>query len=190
MAAIFGFYGQTVTLFERACLKGGCPGDTRLATLFCQGQNWSEEVIEGGAEEGGARNRESPRPNDASGDSPADCSEAAGSADTDDSAGDGVRSTDGNAKMRRREKSQPTSGLCSKSAERSKFCNALAHCFDDAPAASHRAATHGEVAHDNHPVGHVVTLEQTTCDQRGSYDAHAFLRVVRAMPQTIRGCGE
>src|SRR5208337_1431625 len=146
-----------------------------------------EEMIDGGAEEGCTGDGEDPGPDDVTGNAPAYGGEAVRSANAHNGAGDGVGGANGNAKTSGGKQGNRTGRLRSKPAEGSEFGDALAHGLDNAPAASHRAATHGEMAADNHPVGNRVVLHQSTGNQGGGDDAHAFLRVIGAVTQTV-GC--
>ena len=81
-------------------------------------------------------------------------------------------------------------GFGGKTAEGGEFGDALPHGFDDAPAASHGAAAHGEVAADDDPVRNVERCYQTARSQRGGDDAHALLRVVGAVAQAVSRRGK
>src|SRR6266436_9291768 len=137
------------------------------------------------ADKGSARDGEDPGPDDAAGDAPADGGEAARGSDTDDGACDGVGGADRNAKMSRSEQGECASGLRGETPEWHQFGNALAHGFDDAPAASHCAATHRQVAADNHPIGNGVRFHESAGDKSCGDDAHAFLSIIGAMAEAV-----
>src|SRR5207244_11657240 len=70
-----------------------------------------QTVKNGGAEEGGAGNRQNPGPNNAAGDAPMDGGEAVRGAHTDDGAGNRVRGADWNAEMGRAGQRERAGGL-------------------------------------------------------------------------------
>src|ERR1051325_9271734 len=77
--------------------------------------------------------------------------EAARGSDADDGTGDGVSSAYGNAKDGIDDQSEASSGLCGESTERRELSDALAHGLDNAPAAGHGSAAHGEVTAKDYP---------------------------------------
>jgi len=85
--------------------------------------------------------------------------------------------------------SKRSGSLGGETAEGGELGDALPHGLDDAPAAGHGAAAHGEVAAEDDPVRNVERLEQTTGDQRGGDNAHAFLGVVGAVAQAVSSRG-
>src|SRR5208337_2735233 len=149
-----------------------------------------EEVIDSGAEEGCTGDGEDPGPDDVARNAPAHGGEAVRSANAHNGAGDGVGGADRNAKTRGGKQGDRTGCLRGKPTEGSEFGDALSHGFDDAPAASHRAATHSKMAADNHPVGNRVVFHQSTSDHGSGDDAHAFLRVIGSVSQTIPSSGD
>ena len=150
----------------------------------------SQEAIESGTEEGGAGNGEDPGEHNAAGDAPANGGEASRRANTHDGAGDRMRRADGNAEFRRAEQRQGPGGLRGKAAEGIELGDALSHGFDDAPAACHRAATHGQVAADDDPVGNFRGFQQAPSDERGGDDAHPLLRVIGAVAEAVTRGGD
>src|SRR5260370_701274 len=137
------------------------------------------------AEEGGAGDGEDPGEDDAARYTPADGGKAAGSADADDGAGDGVGGADGDAEMGGAHQGESAGGFGGKSAEGGEIGDALAHGLDDAPAAGHGAACHGQVTADDDPVGDIVGLHEAAGDEGGGDDAHAFLGVVGAVAEAV-----
>src|SRR5271170_130938 len=137
-----------------------------------------------GTDQGSAGDGEDPSPDDAAGNAPANSGEATGGADTDNRAGDGVGAADGNAEDGVGDKCKPARGFCGKAAEWCELGDALAHRLDNAPAAGHRAAAHGEVAADNHPVGDGKRFQKTACNECCGDEAHALLGVIRAVAET------
>src|SRR6266851_6849550 len=107
-------------------------------------QQGLEEMKNGGAEESGAGDGEDPRPDDPAGDAPAHRGEAARGTDTNDGAGNGVRSADGDAEYGVADKRNSSRGLGREAAEGGEFGNALANVFDNAPATAHGAAAQAE----------------------------------------------
>src|SRR4029077_12465076 len=97
---------------------------------------------------------------------------------------------DRNAEVRGASEGQRTGSFRRESPEGSEHGDALTHGLDDAPAAGHRAAGHGEMAANNHPVRNVERFEQTAGRQRGGDDAHTFLRVVGAVAETVKRGGK
>ncbi len=87
--------------------------------------------------------------------------------------------------MSRSEQGECASGLRGETPEWHQFGNALAHGFDDAPAASHCAATHRQVAADNHPIGNGVRFHESAGDKSCGDDAHAFLSIIGAMAEAV-----
>src|SRR3989441_6352740 len=148
-----------------------------------------QTVKNGGAEEGGAGNRQNPGPNNAAGDAPMNGGEAVRGAHTDDGAGNRVRGADGNAEMGRACQRERAGGLRGKPAKRGQFGDALAHGFDDAPAAGHGAAAHRQMAANNDPVRRTVGFHEAAYEERSRNDAHAFLCVVGAVAETVEGGG-
>src|SRR4029077_1458287 len=146
----------------------------------------SKEVEDGGADQSGAGNSEHPGPNDAASDAPAHGGEPARRADSNNRAGDGMRGADRNAEVRGAREGQRTGSFRRESTEGRELGDALTHGLDDAPASGHRAPGHGEMAANNHPVRNVERFEQTAGRQRGGDDAHAFLRVVGAVAETVK----
>src|SRR4029077_7858579 len=114
-----------------------------------------------GSKQGGAGDREHPRPDDAARAAPADRGEPARGSHSNNRTGDGVRGADGNAEDGISNQRESTRGFGGKSSKRSELGDALTHCLDDAPSAGHRAAAHGEMAADNHPVRHGELFEKT-----------------------------
>src|SRR6267143_2293551 len=145
----------------------------------------AHELEKGGADEGGAGDGHHPGEDDAASDAPADRSQAAGSANADNGAGDRVRGADRDTEMRRAPQRQRTGGLRRESAERRELGDALAHRFDDAPASRHRASTHGEVAANNNPVRDGIRFHEAAGDESGGDDAHALLCVVGAVAEAV-----
>src|SRR5258707_10273525 len=141
------------------------------------------------ADQGGAGDGEDPGPDDAAGDAPADGSEAAGSAYSDDGAGDGVSSADRDAEDRVHYECEAAGSFRGESAEGRQLGDALAHGLDDAPAAGHGAAAHRQVAADDNPEGGCgELLQRTSGHQRGGDNAHAFLCVIRSVAEA-KECG-
>src|SRR6267142_1953921 len=138
------------------------------------------------AEEGGAGNGEDPGENDTTRHTPADGGEAASSADADNGAGDGVRGADRDAEFCGGKERDGAGGLGREAAERIELGDALAHGFDDAPAASHGAAGHRQVATYDDPIGDDFRgLQQAIRYQSRGDNPHAFLSVVGAMAEAI-----
>lgn len=144
-----------------------------------------EEIINSSSNRGGSGDGEQPSPNDAAGDSPMNGREAASSADADDSSGDGVRGADWDAEVRGADERNGSSGFRGESAERRELGDALAHGSHNAPASGHGAATHGEMAGNDYPERHGISLEKAAGNERGGDDAHTFLRVIRAMAEAV-----
>jgi hypothetical protein len=74
----------------------------------------------------------------------------------------------------------PSGSLSREAAKGRKFGDALAHGFDDAPAARHGSATHCQVTADDDPErdGKLPAgsgVEKAARDKCGGDDAHAFL---------------
>ena len=147
----------------------------------------AEEAKESGTEEGGTGDGEDPGENDAAGDAPADSGEAAGGSDADDGAGDGVGSADGNAEDGVHDERDTACGFGCETTEGRELGDALAHSLDNAPAPRHGAAAHGQVTTDNDPVGNGEGLQQATSDERRGDNAHALLRIVRAVTEAEEG---
>src|SRR4029077_17070987 len=142
------------------------------------------------AEEGGAGDGQYPGPNNASRNAPADGRKPPRSSDANNGPGDGVRGADGNAEVRGAGEGKRSRGFGGQTAEGGQLGDALPHCFYNAPAASHGAAAHGEVATNDDPVRNVERREQTARGQRGGDDTHAFLRVVGAVAQAVSRRGK
>src|SRR5579863_2884167 len=140
-----------------------------------------------GTNDGGARNGQYPCEDDTASNAPANRGQAAGGADADDCARDGVRGADGYAEVRCSPQRQRTGSLRGESPERRELGDALAHGFDDAPAASHGAAAHGKVAADDDPIRDGVIFHEAASDKGSGDDTHAFLRVVGAVAEAVRG---
>src|SRR5579871_832001 len=148
------------------------------------------QAVEASADERGAGNGKHPSPNDAASYAPANGGEATRSADANNRAGNGVGGADGNAEFCVHDEREAAGGFRGESAEGSQLRDALAHGFDDAPAARHRAAAHREVADDDDPVRNCEGFEQAAGDERGGDDAHAFLRIVGAVAKAKECSGE
>src|SRR5579864_5625639 len=96
-----------------------------------------------------------------------------------------MRGADRYAEMRRAQQSECARSLGGEAAKRVEFRNALAHSLDDSPASRHRAATHRQVAADNHPIGNRIAFQEATGRESGGDDAHALLSVVGTVTQAI-----
>src|SRR5271157_1617482 len=181
--------GRESRVCRRACSRksGGEPPHSISVVRARLVEEGGEEVIDGGAEEGCAGDGKDPGPDDVARNAPAYGREAVRSAYAHDGAGDGVGGADRNTKARGGKQGDRTGGLRGKPSEGGEFGDALAHGLDDAPAACHGAATHGEVAADNHPVRNCVVLHQSAGNHGSGDDAHAFLCVVSAVTQAIPG---
>src|SRR6266851_1858651 len=140
---------------------------------------------EPGADKGRTGDGHYPSPDDAPRDAPAHGGKAPRCSNANDRARDGVRGANGNAEVRGAGESKRSGSLGGETAERSEFGDPLPHGLDDAPAAGHGAAAHGEVAAEDDPVRNVERLEQTAGDQRGGDNAHAFLGVVGTVAQAL-----
>src|SRR6266849_5882506 len=143
-----------------------------------------------GSKQSGAGDGKYPGPDDAASDAPANSGKTARSSDADNGAGDRVRGADRNAKGGCADEREPASGFGREAAEGIELGDALAHGLDDAPAARHGSPGDGQVAANNHPVRNDEGLEQTSGDERGGNDAHAFLRVIGAVAETIASGGD
>src|SRR5256885_3637797 len=140
-------------------------------------------MVDARADQGGARDGEDPCDNDAARDAPTNGGEPTGGADANDCAGDRVRGADRNAEERVANDGEAASGFGGEAAEGRELGDALAHGLDDAPAAGHRAAAHGEIAADDDPVGNFKVRQKAPGHKRSGNDAHAFLRVVKAVAE-------
>src|SRR6266705_3433659 len=149
-----------------------------------------EEMENSGAEEGGSGNGEDPGEDDATGNPPAHGGKAAGGADADDGARNGVRGADRDAKVCRSDEGESACGFRGEAAEGIELGDALAHGFDNAPTTSHGAAAHGQMAAHDDPVGHVVSLQQAASDEGRGDNAHAFLSVIGAVTEAVGGSGK
>ncbi|SRR6266404_3199103 len=117
-------------------------------------QEGDEKVIKACADKGGPGDGQDPGPDDATRNAPAHSGEAARSSDANDGPGDGVGRADGNAEDGIGHDGDAAGGFRGETAERSELSNALAHCFDDAPAAGHRTAAHRQMTAKHDPEGH------------------------------------
>src|ERR1051325_7717458 len=142
------------------------------------------------ADKGGARDGEDPGPDDAAGNSPANGGEATRGSDADDGTGDGVSSAYGNAKDGIDDQSEASSGLCGQSTERRELSDALAHGLDNAPAAGHGSAAHGEVTAKDYPKRNLKCFQKASRYESGGDDAHAFLRIVGAVAEAEKRGGK
>jgi len=146
-------------------------------------QERDEKMVDARADQGRARDGEDPGDNDATRDAPTNGGKATRGADADNGASDRVRCTDGNAELGVHDEREAAGGLRSESAEGRELGDALAHRFNDAPAAGHGAAAHGQVADDDHPIRNRKGFQQAAGDQRRGDNAHAFLRIVGAVAE-------
>src|SRR5436305_15247429 len=96
----------------------------------------------------GRRDREHPRPHDASGQTPPYRREAMRGARARNRAGDRVSGADGNTEMRGDEQCDGAARFGAESAEWRELREPLSHRLDDAPAAGHGAEPHGPAAGD------------------------------------------
>src|SRR5712664_598143 len=143
-----------------------------------------------GSKQSGAGNRQHPGPDDAAGDTPADSGKSARSSDADNGAGDRVRGADRDAKGGGADKGEPASSFGREAAKGIELGDALAHGLDDAPAARHGSPGNGQVAANDYPVGNDEGLEQASGHERRGDDAHAFLRVIGAVAETVASGGD
>src|SRR5256885_6564975 len=140
-------------------------------------------MVDARADQGGAGDGEDPGHDDAARNAPTNGGEPTRGADADDCAGDGVRGADRNAEERVADDGEATGGFGGEASEGRELGDALAHGLDDAPAAGHRAAAHGEIAADDDPVRNFEVRQKAPGHKRSGDDAHAFLRVVKAVAE-------
>src|SRR3989441_637987 len=101
-----------------------------------------------------------------------------------------MRGADRDAKVCRSDQGESAGGFRGEAAEGIELGDALTHGFDNAPATSHGAAAHGQMAADDDPVGHVVSLQQAASDEGRGDNAHAFLSVIGAVTEAVGGSGK
>src|SRR6266702_609418 len=100
------------------------------------------------------RDRENPRPPDASRHTPPHRREALRRAHTRNRAGDCVGGADRDAEMRRDEQRDGATRFGAEAAEGRELGEPLSHRLDDAPPAGHGAKPHGRAAGDDDPRRH------------------------------------
>src|SRR5437016_6591503 len=174
--------------FEGAGMKIERRGAARCAGLVLA-EPKCDDAEDGGTEEGSSGNGKNPGVDDAARNAPADSGKTAGGANANDGSGDGVRGADGNAELRGGKERDGAGGFRREAPEGIELGDALAHGFDDAPAAGHGAAGHSQVAADDDPIGDFGGLQEATRHQGSGDDAHAFLSVVGAVAEAIESCG-
>src|SRR5438093_1207 len=145
------------------------------------------------------RDRENPRPHDASRHSPPHRGEAMRGAHAGNRAGDRVGGAYRNTEMRGDEQRDGAARFGAEAAERRELGEPLSHRLDDAPAAGHGAEPHGRAAGDDDPRRHYARVRQMQRrhrkrgddlplgDQQPDDDPHRLLCVVGAVPQGICG---
>src|SRR5712691_1331950 len=101
-----------------------------------------------------------------------------------------MRGADRDAKVCRSDQGESASGFRGEAAEGIELGDALAHGFDDAPATSHGAAAHGQMAADDDPVGHVVSFQQAASDESGGGNVNKILSVIGAVTEAVGGSGK
>src|SRR5260370_6444435 len=101
-----------------------------------------------------------------------------------------MRGADGDAKVCRSDEGEGAGGFRGEAAEGIELGDALAHGFDNAPATSHGAAAHGQMAADDDLVRHVVSLKEAASEGGRGDNAHGFLSVIGAVAETVGGSGK
>src|SRR5712672_1392318 len=142
------------------------------------------------SEQRGTRNRQHPSEYDSTGHSPTHRSQAPRRPDADNGPSYRVSRAYRNTEMRSSHQRQSTGCFSGKSPKRCELRDALTHSPDDSPTARHRTAAHRQVAANNHPIGNIVRLHQTTGDERRRDNAHSFLRVIRPVTKAITRSGQ